>query len=109
MKAIDNLRAQLEAVGAKLDYDEGAAAFYCDATPGYEWEGNGCTVICEQFQNVSGQRWIKQAIASAMDTLKFGLRKVTDEADIEEYRHLKDDDSWGAPADAPDFIAFPKA
>ena len=38
--------------------------------------------------------------------LRLGLDKVTDPVEIAEHRHLLDDDTWGATADAPDHIEF---
>jgi hypothetical protein len=109
MTLIERLRKQLEEVGATLDCDEDTQSFSCDAPSGYEWQANGCTCIVAQFENVVGQRWLREAIyEDAMPRLTMGLTKVTDPTTIAYYRHMMDDDTWGAAEDAPDFIPFPK-
>ena len=46
-------------------------------------------------------------VEDGLPRLKIGLDKVTDPEEIAMHRHELDDDTWGAPADAPDRIEWP--
>lgn len=109
MKLIDNLRKELESVGAKLDDKSGAGYdLYCDAPSGYVWSANGCTTISIHYATNS-QSWLaKELREDAYPQLKLGLEKVTDQTEIERYRWDLDDDTWGAKPEDPDKIAWPK-
>ena len=111
MKAIERLKAQLEKIGATLD----PATDYtlnCDTPSGYVWRANGCTCIAIHYAT-NRQSWLVQALREdGLPRLRMGLVKVTDERELAGWRHDLDDDTWGAPADAPGFIdtldAFPE-
>ena len=105
MKVINDLRKTLKTIGATLD--EGAGyVLNCDAPSGYVWRANGCCALPIQCATNS-QTWYAKAIREEMPSLKMGLEKVTDPAEIAEKRHELGDDTWGAPADAPDRIEWP--
>ena len=54
------------------------------------------------------ETWLAQALREdGLPRLKMGLDKVTDPEEIAMHRHELDDDTWGAPADAPDRIEWP--
>lgn len=103
MKCIDQLRADLEAVGASLDVDD--YTLNLDATPGYTWNASGASCICIPYASNS-QQWATQAVRQARHEAGQGMTKCTPEesADIE---HARAED-WTAPADADDIIPFPK-
>lgn len=107
MKCIENLRAKLESIGASLD--EGAGfTLNCDAPPGYVWRATDCLSVPIAIRNTSGQSWAAKAIQEEeADRLAGGLRKVTDPEELAAKRHDVGEDDWGAPADAPEFIAWP--
>lgn len=104
MKAIERLKRQLQSIGAALD--EGDYTLTCDAPSGYVWRANGCCALPIHYATNS-QTWLVEAIKGEMPGLKMGLLKVTGPEDIAEKRHELDDDSWGAPADAPAALAWP--
>ena len=106
MKMINDLRKQLESIGATLDPDTDWT-LNCDAPSGYVWTANGCCCIAIQYAT-NRQTWLAQALREdGLPRLKMGLDKVTDPEEIEAKRHELDDDTWGAPADAPDRIEWP--
>lgn len=107
MKTLDRLRSALESVGASLDWSAGLHAAYCDAPSGYVWVGTGTRSLTIVFDN-GRQTWLKQAVRQALENLREGLEKVTDEAEIVRHRWDTGEDDWGAPPAAPDFIAWPK-
>ena len=105
MKLINDLRLQLNAVGASLEDD--GYTLHCDAPGGYEWVDNGCTCVCIHYAS-NAQTWLADALRNdGMRRLHLGLRKVA-QADLAEHRHNLGDDSWGAPEGAPEFIQFPR-
>ncbi len=104
MKLIEKLNGQLSAVGATLD--QTPYTLHLDAPSGYVWKANDLPSYAIQYANNS-QSWLAAALRSEMPALKLGLRKVTDAAELAEFRHSLDDDAWGAPETAPDFIQFP--
>ena len=106
MKCIELLREELVKVGATLD--EGAGyTLCCDAPSGYQWVANDNHCIAIQGATNS-QTWFAKAIKEdGLPRLKLGLQKVTDPEEIAAFRHDLDDATWGAPADAPDFIPWP--
>lgn len=107
MKLIEQLRAQLESIGASLDDKSCEGTLNCDAPSGYVWRANGCTCIAIQWANHS-QSWLSKALKEdGLPRLRMGLSKVTDAKEIAETRHLLDDDSWGASIEAPETIAWP--
>jgi hypothetical protein len=108
MKLINNLRKQLATIGASLDDTSNEHALNCDAPSGYVWRANGCTCITIHFAT-NRQSWLAQAIREdGLPQLKMGLVKVTDPEEIEAMRHDLDDDSWGAPMEAPARIEWTK-
>lgn len=107
MKTIKRLREKLESIGASLD--ERADNFIVlDAPSGYLWRSNGCTSITIYYRNNAGQSWLAQAMRDEMPSLKMGLEKITSEKELAKHRWSLDDDTWGAPENAPVFIAWPK-
>jgi hypothetical protein len=109
MKALKKLEAQLKEIGATLDWEPGDVHAYCDAPRGYAWKATGTPTISLHFGNCQGQTWLAQELKYEMKNLKMGLYKITDPKELEEVRWNNDDDTWGAPEDAPDKIEFPKA
>jgi hypothetical protein len=106
MKIIDQLRAKLATVGATLD--EGDHVLNCDAPSGYVWASTDCRAVPITYANHS-QTWAVEAIRlEDKDRLAMGLRKVTDEKELAAIRWDTGEDDWGAPADAPERIAWPK-
>jgi len=106
MKCIEKLRADLAAIGATLDEGDGYV-LNCDAPSGYVWAATGCTAIPIQVRNNGGQSWVAQAIADERkDRLAMGLEKVTDPKELAGHRWELGDDTWGAPADAPDKVEW---
>jgi hypothetical protein len=104
MKLIDQLRQQLEAVGATLDV--GDTALYCDAPPGYVWAANDCACLPVTYANHS-QTWLAKALREdAYPQLALGLNKVTDPAHLAQLQHDLGDDDWFAPEDAPNHIPW---
>lgn len=107
MKLIEQLRKQLEKIGATLDDTSNEQTLNCDAPSGYVWRANGCCCIAIQFAT-NRQTWLAQALREdGLPRLKMGLKKVTDPEEVAAKRHELDDDTWGAPADAPDRIEWP--
>src|ERR1039457_1397717 len=106
MKQIDQLRAQLEEIGATLD-DNGYILFF-DAPSGYVWGANGDGTYSVLYLEDDRSFLTKAIREEALPALKMGLKKVTDPKKIERIRYEQDDDSWGAPASAPATIAWPK-
>lgn len=107
MKLVENLRAQLRAIGATLDDSSNESALNCDAPPGYVWRANGNPNFVIHFAT-NQQSWLADALRAEMPNLKMGLEKVTDEKELAEHRWNLGDDSWGAAADAPERIEWPK-
>lgn len=106
MKAIEELRRKLEAIGATLDEGDGYT-INCDAPSGYVWRANGCRAIPIQCRNTGGQSWYVKAIKEEMkDRLAMGLEKVTDSTEIAAHKWDTGDDTWGASEDAPLLIEF---
>jgi len=102
---IERLGKQLEQIGATLDSNRDFT-LNCEAPSGYVWRANGCTAIAILFATNS-QTWLAQALREdGLPRLRMGLCKVTDPEEITAHRHELDDDTWGAPADAPDKIAW---
>jgi hypothetical protein len=106
MKLINDLRQKLESIGATLD-EQAEQFVVCDSPSGYVWRANGGTSLTIQYKNNGGQSWLAQALRDEMPNLKMGLEKVTDEKELAEHRWNLGDDSWGAPADAPNRIEWP--
>jgi len=95
---IKQLKSHMDKVGVTVDeYDE---FIVLDAPSGYVWTATGNTAINIQIANRQ-TFFIKLGISNALDSIKMGLEKVTDIDKIKEIRHLLDDDSWGAPDNAP--------
>jgi hypothetical protein len=103
MKAIEQLRERLALIGATLD--DGEYSLHCDAPKGYIWRANGTPTLSIHYATNS-QSWLVEAIRMEMPNLKMGLEKVTDPAELAEIRHNQDDDTWGAPENAPERIEF---
>lgn len=102
---IDDLRAKLAAVNATLD--AGDYTLNCDAPSGYIWVANSGHTIAIHYATNS-QSWLAKAIREdGLPRLKMGLMKVIDPDTIEAMRHDLDDDTWGAPMDAPEWIKWP--
>ena len=95
MKCITELKAWLAERGATLD-EQAENFLNCDTPNGHVWVANGGTSYHIDIANNGGQRWASEAIRLAMPALRMGLRKVTDPAELAEFRHLLDDDTWGA-------------
>lgn len=105
MKAIEELKRKLAAVGATLD-ENYSYDLNCDAPSGYVWAANGCRCLCIQWATNS-QTWLIKALKEAQADFEMGLVKVTDPEAIASHRWDMDDDTWGAPADAPNKIEWP--
>ena len=105
MKMINDLRKQLESIGATLDPNTDYT-LNCDAPSGYVWRANRTPTLAIHYAT-NHQTWLAQAIREETPNLKMGLEKVTDEKELAEHRWNLGDDSWGAPADAPDRIEWP--
>jgi hypothetical protein len=106
MKAIEDLKRRMEAIGGSLD---NYADFFClDAPSGYVWSANGLHSITIRWANNSGQTWLTKAIREESAAIAMGLEKVTNEESIKAARYDLDDDSWGAPYDAPEKLFLPK-
>jgi len=95
MKCIEQLKSWLAERGATLD-EQAECFLNCDAPSGHVWVANDCTAYHIDIANNGGQRWTAEAIREALPALKLGLRKVTDPAELAEFRHLLGDDTWGA-------------
>lgn len=107
MKIIEKLKAKLALVGATLDEGDGYV-LNCDAPSGYVWRASGCRAVPIQCAT-NYETWYTKAIKEEdKDRLAMGLEKITDPAEIAGHRHDLDDDTWGAAADAPAFIAWPE-
>lgn len=107
MKLIDQLERDLARVGASLDPDRDWT-LNCDAPCGYVWAANGCRTITIQWAT-NRQTWLVDALKNdGLPRLRMGLRKVTDQTELAAMRHDLGDDTWGAPAGAPETIEWPK-
>ena len=106
MKLIEQLRANLKAIGATLD-DRAEGFVVCDAPSGYVWTANGEPSLTINFANYGGQRWLAEAMRYEGKNLAMGLDKVTDKKKLADHRWNLGDDDWGAPTDAPDRIEWP--
>jgi len=104
MKTIERLRAQIESIGGTLDGTPYALHF--DAPRGYVWRANGTPSLTIHYAT-NHQSWLSEAVRLELPNLKMGLEKVTDPDMLAEIQHNNDDDSWGAPADAPERIEWP--
>lgn len=105
MKAIEQLKAKLERIGATLDPDCDYT-LNCDAPRGYVWVATGSPTLAIHYATNS-QSWLTQALREEMPNLKMGLR-LADAEELADARHNNDDDSWGAPDGSPERIAWPK-
>ena len=105
MKMINDLRKQLESIGATLDPNTDYT-LKCDAPSGYVWRANGTTCLSIHYAT-NRQTWLAEELRRELPNLKMGLEKVTDEEQLTEHRWNLGEDSWGAPADAPDRIEWP--
>lgn len=108
MKLIDQLRKKMELIGGTLDVSNPPASLYLDAPSGYIWRATGTPTLTIHYANNVGQTWLVQAIKSEREALLMGLTKVTDPKELEDIRWNNDDDNWGAPAEAPVRIDWPK-
>jgi hypothetical protein len=104
MKAIEQLRQKLTAIGATLD-DSGGYALHCDAPRGYVWSANGNAGLTIHYAT-NQQSWLAQAIRDEMPALRMGLR-LADEAEREQVEWSNDDGPWIASDDAPASIPWP--
>jgi hypothetical protein len=109
MKLIEQLRAKLALMGATLDFHADNNQFYLDAPSGYVWRSTGTRSLTVQWANNGGQTWLAEALRKDADRWQAGLEKVTDPQEIAAHRWDEGDDSWGAPEDAPAFIAWPSS
>lgn len=108
MKLIEQLKSKLAVVGAALDEQNMDTTLNCDAPSGYVWVANGCHCLAIQYAT-NRQTWLAQALREdGYPRLKMGLEKITDEKEIAAFRHDLDDDTWGAPDNAPERIEWPK-
>lgn len=102
---IQQLRKELESIGATL-YPDTDYALHCDAPSGYVWTANGCSCITIQYAT-NQHSWLAQALREdGYPRLKMGLDKVTDPQEILIKRYELDDNSWGAPENAPPRIEW---
>lgn len=106
MKVIEQLKQKIESIGGSLDEYDG---FFClDAPSGYVWTGNGSTSFTIRYANRGGQSWLLKAIGEEKEMFDLGLYKVTDEKELAATRYGLDDDTWGAPVNAPEKLEWPK-
>lgn len=105
-KTIERLKDILNKIGATLDESTMDYCLTIDAPKGYVWKANGETSYPIHYATTR-QAWLIQALKMEMPNLKMGLEKVTDPKEIERIRWDKDEDNWGAPPNAPDFIPWP--
>jgi hypothetical protein len=104
MKCIEQLKVRAANVGASLD-DNTDYALNLDAPSGYVWRASGTTCLSEQAASNS-ETWYDQAATEIIKRAEMGLQLVRDAAELAEIRHVLDDDSWGAPDDAPATLKF---
>lgn len=107
MKCIDNLKATAAKIGVTLDEQSIDYTIILDAPSGYVWRSSGTRALAEHAANNS-QTWYAQAVKEMLIRVSMGLEKVTDPKEIEEHRFELDDDTWGANAEAPERIEWPK-
>lgn len=104
MKAIETLKAKLEAVGATLD--AGEYSLHCDAPAGYVWVANGMPGYSIHYAT-NHQTWLMEALRLEMPSLRMGLRLATSE-ELVEIDWNNGDEHHRAPVGSPEFITFPK-
>src|ERR1017187_8157155 len=105
MKIIKDLQRKLESIGATLD-PQMDYTLHCDAPSGYIWRATGLPSLSIHYAT-NRQTWLAEEMRRELPNLKMGLEKVTDEKRMAEIRWDLDNDTWGAPADAPDRIEWP--
>lgn len=103
MKAIEQLRTKLAAIGATLD-DSGGYSLHCDAPRGYVWVANGMVGISIHYAS-NHQTWLAKAIREEMPAFRMGLR-LADEKEQVEIEYNNDDGPWIAPDGAAEMIQF---
>lgn len=108
-KCIALLMEKAKQVGAEIDgYSlRNGGMIILDAPKGYVWRANGNTSISEIYE-VRGHTWLTQACRFIERSASMGLDKVTSPEELQRIRHARDDDSWAAPADAPEKLVWPK-
>jgi hypothetical protein len=105
MTIIEKLESDLAKVGATLDTNS-QWHIYADAPSGYVWRASGTRCLTATIENQFGQRFHRDGINDIRERVVMGLDKITDQEEIDEHRYDTGEDDWGAPEDAPEFIAW---